>query len=46
MVTAGEGDVREVPALAISREPTGGVPGEGGLTGPVVFKGSLIQTVL
>lgn len=45
-LTAGEGDVREVPALAISLEPKGGVPSERGPTGPVLFKGSLIQTVL
>jgi anti-sigma-K factor RskA len=43
-LTAAEGQVREVPALAISREPKGGVPGEGGPTGPVLFKGALLQT--
>ena len=37
------GDVREVPALAISLEPRGGVPSAGGPTGPVLFKGALIQ---
>ncbi len=42
-LTAAEGDVREVPTLAISLEPKGGVPGAGGPTGPVVFKGALIQ---
>ena len=45
-LTAGENDVREVPMLAISLEPKGGVPGAGGPTGPVLFKGSLIQKVL
>jgi anti-sigma-K factor RskA len=45
-LTAGENDVREVPALAISLEPKGGVPGAGGPTGPVLFKGSLIQKQL
>jgi anti-sigma-K factor RskA len=45
-LTAGEGDVREVPTLAISLEPKGGVPSEGGPTGPVLFKGALIQKVL
>jgi anti-sigma-K factor RskA len=45
-LTAGEGDVREVPTLAVSLEPKGGVPSERGPTGPVLFKGSLIQTVL
>lgn len=45
-LTAGEGDVREVPTLAISLEPKGGVPSERGPTGPVLFKGALIQKVL
>ena len=45
-LTAGEGDVREVPTLAISLEPKGGVPSEGGPTGPVLFKGALIQKLL
>jgi anti-sigma-K factor RskA len=43
-LTAAESQVREVPALAISLEPKGGVPGEGGPTGPVLFKGALLQT--
>lgn len=43
-LTAAEGQVREVPALAISLEPKGGVPGEGGPTGPVLFKGALLPT--
>ena len=41
-----EQDVREVPALAISLEPKGGVPSETGPTGPVLFKGALIQKML
>ncbi len=45
-LAAGEGDVREVPALAISLEPRGGVPSETGPTGPVLFKGALIQKML
>ena len=45
-LTAAENDVREVPMLAISVEPKGGVPSEGGPTGPVVFKGVLIQKAL
>ena len=45
-LTAGEGDVREVPTLAISLEPKGGVPSETGPTGPVLFKGALIQKML
>jgi anti-sigma-K factor RskA len=45
-LTAGETDVREVPTLAISLEPKGGVPSETGPTGPVLFKGALIQKML
>jgi anti-sigma-K factor RskA len=45
-LTAAEGDVREVPTLAISLEPKGGVPSEGGPTGPVLFKGALIRSML
>lgn len=41
-LTAAE-NVREAPALAISLEPRGGVPGEGGPTGPVLFKGALLR---
>ena len=37
--------VQAVPALAISLEPKGGVPGEGGPTGPVLFSGSLIRSL-
>ena len=45
-LTAAQADVREVPTLAISLEPKGGVPGVGGPTGPVLFKGALIQKML
>ena len=45
-LTAGENDVREVPTLAISLEPKGGVPSETGPTGPVLFKGALIQKMM
>lgn len=45
-LAAGEGDVREVPTLAISLEPKGGVPSERGPTGPVLFTGALIQKML
>ncbi|MES2948313.1 MAG: anti-sigma factor [Pseudomonadota bacterium] len=45
-LTAGERDVREAPTLAISLEPKGGVPSETGPTGPVLFKGALIQKML
>ena len=44
LATAAEA-VQAVPALAISLEPKGGVPGEGGPTGPVLFSGSLIRSL-
>ena len=43
-LTATDNDVREVPMLAISLEPKGGVPAGSGPSGPVLFKGALIQT--
>jgi anti-sigma-K factor RskA len=43
---AREQQVQQVPVLAVSLEPKGGVPGEGGPTGPVLFKGALLQTPL
>jgi anti-sigma-K factor RskA len=43
---AAEAAVKEIPTLAISLEPKGGVPGEGGPTGPVLFTGALIRTVI
>jgi anti-sigma-K factor RskA len=46
MLAAAEGDVREVPTLAISLEPKGGVPSKTGPTGPVLFKGALIQKMI
>jgi anti-sigma-K factor RskA len=36
--------VGQSPAMAISLEPKGGVPSEGGPTGPVIFKGVVLQT--
>ena len=45
-LTAAGDDVRAVPTLAISLEPKGGVPSAGGPTGPVLFKGALIQKML
>ncbi len=45
-LTASGSDVREVPVLAISLEPKGGVPAGSGPTGPVLFKGALLQTSL
>lgn len=40
---ASESAVHGVPALAVSLEPHGGVPGDRGPTGPVLFKGALIE---
>ena len=45
-MTAAEGEVKQMPMLAVSLEPKGGVPGEGGPTGPVLFKGALLQTTI
>lgn len=45
-LAADQRDVQQVPALAISLEPRGGVPSETGPTGPVLFKGALIQKML
>ena len=45
-LAAAESAVRAVPALAISLEPRGGVPSERGPTGPVLFKGALIEKTL
>ena len=45
-LAADQGAVGGVPALAISLEPLGGVPSERGPTGPVLFKGALIQKML
>ncbi len=45
-LTAAETQVRGAPALAISLEPKGGVTGASGPTGPVLFKGALIQKQL
>ena len=43
---ATESEVNAVPALAVSLEPLGGVPSARGPTGPVLFKGALLKTVL
>lgn len=43
---AGSGEVNNVPALALSLEPLGGVPPGSGPSGPVLFKGALLQTAL
>lgn len=43
-LTAGEAQVKQVPALAITLEPKGGVPAGSGPTGPVLFKGPFVPT--
>jgi len=43
-LTATESGLREVPMLAITLEPQGGVPPGSGPTGPLLFKGALLQT--
>jgi anti-sigma-K factor RskA len=43
-LAAAEAQMRRAPLLAISLEPKGGVPGDRGPTGPVLFKGALLQT--
>jgi anti-sigma-K factor RskA len=45
-LTAAQEQVQNVPTLAISLEPKGGVPSERGPTGPVLFKGALLKTEL
>lgn len=45
-LTAAPEQIRNVPTLAISLEPKGGVPSSVGPTGPVLFKGALLQTAL
>jgi anti-sigma-K factor RskA len=45
-LTAAPDQIKNIPTLAISLEPKGGVPSSGGPTGPVLFKGALLQTVL
>ncbi len=39
-------EISAVPTLAISLEPRGGAPAGGGPTGPVLFKGALIEKML
>jgi anti-sigma-K factor RskA len=45
-LAAAEQVVGQSPAFAVSLEPKGGVPGEGGPTGPVLWKGAVLQTAL
>ena len=43
-LNAAEGQLRQVPALAISLEPKGGAPAGSGPTGPVLLKGAFVPT--
>ncbi len=43
-LSAASSDIREVPTLAITLEPKGGVPPGSGPSGPILFKGALIET--
>lgn len=43
-LTAVPAEVQQAPALAITLEPKGGVPPGSGPTGPILFKGALLQT--
>jgi anti-sigma-K factor RskA len=43
-LTAANTDMRQVPGLAITLEPKGGVPPGTAATGPLLFKGALIET--
>jgi anti-sigma-K factor RskA len=45
-MAAAEQVVGQSPVMAISLEPKGGVPGEGGPTGPVLWKGAVLQAPL
>ncbi|MBA3774715.1 MAG: anti-sigma factor [Ramlibacter sp.] len=42
-LAAAESQVKDPHMLAVSLEPKGGVPGEGGPTGPVLFKGPMLS---
>lgn len=43
---AAEQHLRQAPLLAVSLEPKGGAPAGSGPTGPVLFKGAVLQTPL
>ena len=43
-LSAASSEIRGTPALAITLEPKGGVPPGTAATGPVLFKGALIET--
>ena len=42
-LTAAERELQAAPALAVSLEPRGGVPGDQGPTGPVLFIGRTVR---
>ncbi|MEO5607098.1 MAG: anti-sigma factor, partial [Polaromonas sp.] len=46
VMTATEQEIRDMPALAITLEPKGGVPPGTAATGPILFKGQLLKTAL
>ena len=43
-LTAAGTDIQQLPVLAITLEPKGGVPPGTAATGPILFKGALIKT--
>ena len=45
-MNAAMSDVKEVPMLAVTLEPKGGVPRGSGPTGPILFKGALLKTAV
>ncbi len=45
-MSAASSDIKEVPMLAVTLEPKGGVPPGSGPTGPVLFKGALMETAV
>lgn len=45
-LSTSDATLRGVPALAVSLEPKGGVPGDKGPTGPVLFQGAWLATSL
>lgn len=45
-LAAVEQQLNQVPALAVSLEPKGGAPAGSGPTGPVLFKGAMLQTAI
>jgi len=46
VIALGTDALSQVPTLAVSLEPRGGVSGEKGPTGPVLFNGALLHATL